>query len=166
MVERIDSFQNGAGYRGGGGPSRGGGYDRDGPRGSGGNPFLGGKGGGKGRGGRRDDFYGGSSGSHGGPRDTYHDRGNYSNAMGGGGGTFVVPNVEADGPPDENDEETVKLRGLPFRATKRDVVNFFEPEFMIEAQQVFICMEERTGRPSGQALVKMLSTTEQIHLRF
>eukprot|EP00392_Amoebophrya_sp_AT5.2_P008735 g8763.t1 len=110
-------------------------------------------------GGRRDDFYGGSSGSHGGPRDTYHDRGNHSNAM-GGGGTFVVPNVEAEGAPEENDEEVVKLRGLPFRSTKRDVVNFFEPEFMIEAQQVFICMEERTGRPSGQALVKMLSSAD------
>ncbi len=56
----------------------------------------------------------------------------------------------------------VKLNGIPFRSTKRDVVNFFEPEFMIEAQQVYITMG-RDGRPAGSALVKMLSIRSTIH---
>lgn len=53
----------------------------------------------------------------------------------------------------------VQLRGLPWTATKEDVQDFFEPNFVVEARDIEMTTDAK-GRPSGGAVVTLGSAIE------
>ena len=54
---------------------------------------------------------------------------------------------------EENKTRTVRLRGLPYSATKRDIVNFFKNFPITENDVVF---EVKDGRATGRAIVILM----------
>ena len=56
----------------------------------------------------------------------------------------------------DKDDKVLKLRGLPYRVAKADIIRFFEPSFSITASQIqIVCAID--GRPAGEAMVQMSS---------
>lgn len=52
----------------------------------------------------------------------------------------------------------VRMRGLPYRATERDILHFFYP---LRPLTIDLLAEYGTGRPSGEAIVEFLSLAER-----
>ena len=61
---------------------------------------------------------------------------------------------------DDKDDRVLKLRGLPYRAAKADIIRFFEPSFNLIADQIQI-VAGRDGRPAGECMVQMQSRTNR-----
>jgi heterogeneous nuclear ribonucleoprotein F/H len=56
------------------------------------------------------------------------------------------------------DSKTVKIRGLPFRATPLDILSFFDGfQFIAESLQIGV---DTLGRPSGEAWLSFASAEE------
>ena len=162
VMDEYNNFEieQGNKYGGGGndfyGSRRGGGnFSSD--RGYGGDRGSRGGRGGRGRGGDR----GGPRGGHGG----YNNDGGYQQNNGGdryggsqnntnvGGGTVRLSDfVNAD-----NRYSAIKMRGLPFSATTREIRDFFE-DFRVAERDITIDMNQ--GRPTGYALVFFESESE------
>lgn len=52
---------------------------------------------------------------------------------------------------------TVRMRGIPFSASDREVKDFFSP---IRVANVWMETEPRSGRPSGEARVEFFSQSD------
>ncbi len=71
-------------------------------------------------------------------------------------GAFAPPPIAVIG----TDSKTVKIRGLPFRATPLDILNFFEGyAFAPESLQLGV---DALGRPSGEAWLTFESSEEAL----
>jgi heterogeneous nuclear ribonucleoprotein F/H len=70
------------------------------------------------------------------------------------------PEVSVDGSTDDHVVHTgvLRLRGLPFSATKEDIVNFFR-DFELTEQNIHLVLK-RDGLPSGEAFVEFKSAEE------
>ena len=103
--------------------------------------------GGRGRGGRGRGRGGYDNGG-------YQDRsGGFGGGRGSGGNTVRLSNyVNAD-----NADLALKMRGLPFSATTRDIREFFQ-DFRVAERDITIDMNN--GRPTGYALVFFESNSE------
>lgn len=136
--EQVSKYEGGGNYYGGGGYD--GGY-------GGGRGGRGGRGRGRGRGGY-DSGYGGGAASY----SNNSDRG-YGGGRGGGGNTVRLSDfVNA-----ENRFQALKMRGLPFSATTKDIREFFQ-DFRVAERDITIDLNN--GRPTGYALVFFESDTE------
>jgi len=106
-----------------------------------------------GYGGGKDSGYGGGKGGYGGGKGGYgKGKGGYDDGYGGGkGGGYGGDSYDSG-----DSSRTLRLRGLPFRATEHDIAKFFMNEggFEVQAKQIDICYG-RDGRPSGEAMVHM-----------
>jgi len=148
-----------------------GGYGRDRDFGGRGNFGRDGGGGGYGRnnGGSFGRDGGGSSfGRGGGGGRSFRDR-SPPRSFGGGGGrdrsfdrdrkpvTHLVPRRRDNGPPkSEASKWCVKLRGLPWSATKDEIVDFLSDCNVLNGKKgVIILMEDGRDRPSGDAYVEL-----------
>lgn len=64
--------------------------------------------------------------------------------------------LTADGP---SDDSYLRVRGLPFEATRRDVSDFFR-EYGVTDTDVLMAARTQDGRPSGEAFVRFPSVDE------
>jgi heterogeneous nuclear ribonucleoprotein F/H len=76
----------------------------------------------------------------------------------GGGSEGLSSQIAAAGI--DSDSKTVKIRGLPFRATALDIFNFFEG-FSIAAETLQLGVDA-LGRPSGEAWLTFASAEEAL----
>lgn len=139
--EQVSKYEGGGRNNNYYGGNTDGGYDNGGGYG-GGRGGRGGRGRGRGRGGYDNGGYGGG-GSGGNNNDRYGGGG--GGGRGGGNTVRLSDFVNA-----ENRFQALKMRGLPFSATTRDIREFFQ-DFRVAERDITIDMNN--GRPTGYALV-------------
>mmetsp|Transcript_16100 Transcript_16100/g.28942 ORF Transcript_16100/g.28942 Transcript_16100/m.28942 type:complete len:535 (-) Transcript_16100:334-1938(-) len=69
------------------------------------------------------------------------------------------------GPTAASNANKVRLRGLPWSATKEQVIKFFEPLSLADHDQAVQLMKNKRGRPSGLAIVEFASYVDALQAK-